>query len=77
MHSMLADCMAGFLHQAGIDRESAGEYLEIFKSHRMDETALKYATPQQLEEIGLEALGDRIKIHNCTRGTPVDEILLM
>ena len=69
--------MKDLLKLAGIHGADLLSYVAKLKAHNIDETVLASLTFQQLNDIGITALGDRLKIYNffskdindCTRSS--------
>ena len=56
--------MKDLLNSARINGAAAQSYAAKLKQHKIDQTLLGSLTLQQLHDIGITALGDRLKIFN-------------
>ena len=62
-HCIYGVTVKDLLKLAGISGSNLLSYVAKLKAHNIDETVISSLTIQQLHDIGITALGDRLKIH--------------
>ncbi len=63
-HCVYGVTVKDLLKLAGIHGANLLSYVAKLKAHNVDQSVLTSLTLQQLRDIGIAALGDRVKIHN-------------
>ncbi|XP_028390988.1 uncharacterized protein LOC114515867 [Dendronephthya gigantea] len=71
-HCIYGVTVKDLLKLARVNEASAQSYAAKLKQHKIDQTVLGSLTLQQLEDIGITALGDRLKIFNFFSKDPDD-----
>jgi hypothetical protein len=64
LHCVYGTTVKDLLKLAGIGGADLLSYVAKMKAHNIDQSVLCSLTLQQLHDIGITALGDRLKIHN-------------
>ena len=63
-HCVYGITVKDLLKLAGINGANLLSYVTKLRAHNVDQTVLPSLTLQQLNDIGISALGDRVKIYN-------------
>ena len=71
-HCVYGTTVKDLLKLAGVRGADLLSYVAKMKAHNIDQSVLTSLTLQQLHDIGITALGDRIKIHNFLSKDPND-----